>query len=470
MAIPEATLTIRDGALGVALASFTGVSAKVGCCSSGTAYEVVEVSNQQTLIDTFGRGPLVEAVAHQLAVAGGPVLCCKSPSSTAGAASAVTPVGTGTSVMTVTGAALDAYQAIVLIVQAGASLAALTATFKYSLDNGRTYSAEIAMPVAGVYAVPNTGLTLTFAAGTFVAADTYTFTSTGPSSTLVETMLAVDAVLADSQQVFNIHVLGIPADLTAAAALFSALDTKMSSAATTLFRYLYSTMELPVATDAAIKAAFLSLSSTRVEVAAGFLNLSSAINGSAYNRPAGWVSTARAAAVVPSEDLGRVATGPCKGVVALTRDEYQTSGLDVARFTTMRTHVGRQGSYLTSGRILAATGSDFQLIQHRRVMDLASATVRNAQLEYLNDSVRVDATTGLILETDARTIDAKIEGAMRAAVSQPGYASEVSALVDRTVDILSTQTLRVKYRVTPLGYAKTIDGEIGFFNPALQPV
>lgn len=474
MAIPEATLTIKDGALGVVPANTNGTSAKVGCCSAGTVSTVYAFNDVQTLKDTLGSGPLVEAVAHSLAIAGGPVIAVRTPSSTAGAAAAPVATQTGTATLgTPSGGALDAYELVVVCVQGGATLVAATATFKYSLDGGRTYSAEIAIPAAGTYAIPNTGLTLawTYASGVaFVAGDSWTVAVTGPASTLNEVSTALDALLGDSQVVFNVHVLGIPADLTAAAALFSALDSKMSSAATTLFRYLYATMELPVGTDAANKTAFLNLSSSRVEVAAGYENLTSAINGSAYKRPVGWSSTARAAAVPPSEDLGRVATGNVRGVVALVRDEFKTPLLDAARFTTMRTIVGMSGFYLTTGHIMAAVGSDFDLIQNRRVMDIGSKTVRLAQLRYLNDSVRVDKTTGLILEQDARAIDAYIESALRDALTQPGYASDVSARVDRTVNILSTRTLKVKYRITPLGYAKTIDGEIGFYNPSLAPV
>jgi hypothetical protein len=84
--------------------------------------------------------------------------------------------------------------------------------------------------------------------------------------------------------------------------------------------------------------------------------------------------------------------------------------------------------------------------------------------------VRVNATTGLILEEDARGIERFIESGMRNAVTIPGYASDCSVVVDRTVNILSTQRLAVKFRVVPLGYAKYIDGDIGFSNPALQPV
>lgn len=474
MPIPEANLTVKDGALGIAAASANNVGAKVGCCSGGTANTVYAFSNPQTVRDTLGTGPLVEALCYQLAIAGGPQLAVKSPSSTAGAAAAPVATQTGTATLgTPAGAAYDAYSMIITIIDAGATLVAATATFKYSLDGGRTYSGTIAMPSSGVYAVPNTNLTLTwsYTSGTaFVAGDSWTVAVTGPASTLNEVMTAMDALIADTQEVFNYHVLGIPADLTAAAALFAALEAKLIAAASTYFKYGYGTMELPVGTDAANKAGMLSSAGVRTEVAAGYLNLTSAVNGSAYTRPAGWVSTARAAAVPPSEDLGRVATGPVAGIVALTRDEYKTPLLDAAGMTTLRTIVGLSGFFVTTGRLKVTVGSDFSLIQYRRVMDIASRTIRLGQLRYLNDSIVVDKTTGHITDGAANQINAYLEQRLRAALTSPGYASDVSVEVDKTTNILSTQTLVVRYRVVPLGYAKTINGEVGFSNPALKLV
>ena len=171
-----------------------------------------------------------------------------------------------------------------------------------------------------------------------------------------------------------------------------------------------------------------------------------------------------------AEDLARVASGNCLGVTKLLRDEYKTPGLDAKRFSTMRSHIGLRGFYITNARMFSGPLSDFRYLQHRRVMDIASRTVRLGQLRYLNDSVRVDKVTGLIFATDADAVDSYITGLLRTTVTQPGFASDVVALVDRTVNILSTETLVVNYRVTPLGYLKAIQGSIGFFNPALTLV
>jgi hypothetical protein len=48
-----------------------------------------------------------------------------------------------------------------------------------------------------------------------------------------------------------------------------------------------------------------------------------------------------------------------------------------------------------------------------------------------------------------------------------GRASSAQAQVKRDDNILSTQTLNVRVRIVPKAYARFIDLDIGFENPAL---
>ena len=80
---------------------------------------------------------------------------------------------TGTSVPVFSGTPNDAYDLRAVVTAAGASLAALTATVKFSTDGGNTYGDSVAIPSTGVYAIPNTGVTVTFGAGTLVVGDVY---------------------------------------------------------------------------------------------------------------------------------------------------------------------------------------------------------------------------------------------------------------------------------------------------------
>lgn len=558
--IPNANLSIQDGALGVTPDSVAGVQVKIGVASKGTVNELVAVSDPNTLQELFGVGPLVEAAALVLAEAGGPVICCKAPASTYGAAGAVAKTGAGTGVLTAAPASItqlmvkittagemgaakfvysfdgstwsleqlvpadgvfqvpdtlskisfvggappsfnvgdqwtlnqasntltkagtgsgmlviasspvDAYDVQVVITSDGENLAAATGAFKYSLDGGKTFSGEFAIPVSGKFAVPNAGVAISFANGgagtSFVTGDVHSFSTSAATYSLAELGAAIDACLASTDEFAFIHVVGASDTVANAASMFATLATKMA-AAEAAYRYIFAVMEVPQDTDTNTKAAFAALADTRVMVCAGYEDLTSLLDGRQAKRSSAWVAVARASKVEASEDLGRVASGPIRGVTRLHRNEEKTPGLDAARFTTLRTFTGLSGFFLTNGRMFSPQGSDFEFVQHRRVMDIGSKTVRAAMLRYVNDSVRVDSVTGRILEADAQTIEKAIEQQLRAALTQPQLASDVSAVIDRTGNILATKTLRATFRIIPFGYVKQLEGNIGFSNPAL---
>jgi hypothetical protein len=303
-------------------------------------------------------------------------------------------------------------------------------------------------------------------AQSFVTGDVHAFSTTPATYSLGELGAAIDACLAAVDTFAFIHVVGASDTVANAATMFASLSTKMA-AAEAAYRYIFAVMEIPDDTDANIKAAFAALADTRIMVCAGSEDLTSVVSGRQAKRSIAWSATARASKVKASEDLARVASGPVKGVTKLYRNEEKTPGLDAARFTTMRTFTGLSGFFLTNGRMFAPNGSDFEFAQHRRVMDIGSGTVRASLLRYINESIRVDSVTGRILEADAQAIEKAIESDLRGVLTQPQLASDVSVVVDRTVNILTTKTLRVTHRIVPFGYVKQLEGNIGFNNPAL---
>lgn len=471
MPLPEASITIRDGALGLVPQSSQNVVACVGVASSGAVATVQSFGpgNVQAIVDAFGQGPLVEQLALIVA-AGAPCIGVRVTASTAGTSAAVVKVGAGTSVMTLSGTPNDAYELKMLITRSGSSPTANEAAFKVSLDGGLTYGPEVALPSSGAYIIPNTGLTATFAVGTLIVDNTYSSACTAGSYTTGDLNTAIDALLADPREWFLLNVVGVPADTSAMAGVFAALDTKMTTAQTG-FRFARALLSAYSGADAALITSFASLSSLRVGIAAGFIRMVSPLNGFQLLRSASFALAKRLAQIVPSEDAARVASGPIGGeVVSLARDEFKTPGLDAVGVSTLRTHVGLNGFYVTNSRLKAPGTSDYQFFHHGRVMDLASKATRIGTLQFLNDSVLVNKTTGFILEGEARRIERYVEEQVRAVTTRPGYASDVAVTVRRNNNIISDQTLYVDVRVIPLGYVKAITASVGFFNPALQPV
>lgn len=492
MTLPNISLTITDGALGLSQESVDRILAIVGASSSGTANSIVPVTSPQDVVSTFGYGPLAEAAAYHLQTAGGTVLAVKTTTTagSAGAASAVTsspasPVGSGT--LAVTGTPYDKYSVKVMIVVGGNNG---TATFKYSLDGGDTYSDIIATSATSpwTYAIAHTGLTLSFTSGSgddWVAGEYYTFTTTAPEPGAADVGTALDALLADSREWRAVHIVGnaTPYVTSTSSTSFSTCTTaktKMTTAENA-YRYTYAVCEardqaqgVTNETEAnwisSVAAGTSAFESTRVSLVGGTCKLQSAISlpGRTYaRRSVAWPILAQRLKLSKSDDSGWVAkTGSMPGIAALYHNEESTPGLDTARLTTARTLIGVNGYYCTHMRMMSAATSDFRFVQYREVMDEACRLARLGMLKYLNAKLRVDSKTGYIDVRDAIAIEQYVGGLVQAGLS--GEVSDSSVAVARADNILSTQTLRATLRIKPMAYAKYISVDLGFTNPALS--
>lgn len=550
MAIPEAKIRIEDGALGAIPPNVAAASVKIGVCSAGTPNTVVGYSDINTAKKALGSGPLLEAMAQVLSVAGGPVYAVPVTASVAGTVGSVTKTGPGTGTVTPslgpdrivrakvsTGGTLgtaqvqfsvdngaystavlssasapwvytvpgtlvklsfpagtyvlndvytanlngtvslvgtgpagvtqasspvDAYDVRITIATAGAPG---VGAFTYSVDGGNVTSGVIAIPGGGVYSIPGTGVVLTFA-GTFTAGDVYSFATTAAGFTNSDVTAALDAVLAAPQEWGHVHVVGTPASAAAAASLAAAVDAKMTAAETS-FRYAFAIIEAPQGEgDTAMQTAVANFLTPRVLEVGGDAGVVSVLSGLTQRRNGAWPVAARIAQIPIDEDPAWVGRGPLRNVTSIYRNEAATPGLDEARYTTLRTHVGRPGYYITNGRTMAAPGSDFTYIQFRRVMDRACQIVRAGILPYLNSSMRIDEE-GKIDERDAAVITAAVNGQLRTGLVSPGHVSDTEVVIDRSANLLSGAALPVTVRIRPKGYAKQIEVSVGYTNPQL---
>lgn len=389
-----------------------------------------------------------------------------------------TVTNTGSDAQDVTHSAssiVDAYSVVITITTGGARGVGM---FTISLDGGVTTSQPYLIPSSGNFVVTDgvdqnktgaynsTGMYLAFAAGTYVVGDTFTFVTTGASCTTSDLTAGFNALIADQRFTpgNGIHVVGAPASSSAGATLLAALDLLLSGAAG-MNKWTRLMMETPQDTDSAILAAYANAASTRVSVAAGYETQTSPLNGRVQSRSIAWQAIARAGCVVPSEALGRVDTGSLPGVVKLTRDEFATPGLDTGRFLTGTSLSGKQGAYITGpGRIMAPTGSDYSFWPYGRVMDIVCSLAYQGLLKFLNASVRVNPN-GTISSKDAVKIESWVTNTIL-----NGAGSNISSLVvqvDRTNNLLATQTLLPTIRVVPVGYVLFVNADIGFTNQGL---
>lgn len=558
MAPPNVSMTIRDFGLGIVGPSSGKTQVKLGVCTKGTPNEVYSGS-KKALQEALGAGPLLEAAVQALSIPNaGPVLAVpinpttygtvgafaltgsgaatitggKGPKEVvtikiilggaAGTATFQTKVGSGQYSSTVTtnastpwsypvpGAYLttavfaagtyvandtytlnldgtvtrvgsgtatlldgsthspvDSYDLWIKIMTAGAPG---TGAFAYSLDGGNNFGGTLAIPAAGKYVVPETGLVLTFS-GTFVKDDLYKSSVTGASYSNSDVTNALVALIASPNNWRWAHVIGKPSSAAAAASLAAAVDTQMT-AAEAAHKYVFGVTECPqdlvTDTDTVIKTAFAAFESRRTMVCVADVGLISPMTGRTERRPFGWAVTARMGATKMSIDPAQKDLGGLNNVDSLYRDEEQTPGLEEFGFTVARRFGSDTGYYVTSGRIKAPAGSDYSYVTNRRVMDELCSVAYAAYLLYINKAIDIDVESGFIDEAQAQEIDGVVKGKLETAVIDTDEASGVSAVLSREDNVLSTGTLNAEVGCIPKGYARNINVTLGFVNPALR--
>ncbi len=464
MTAPNVSITVTNGNLGNAAPSPSSTIAVVGCSSSGTANVVSgPYSNITTLIADYGYGPAVESAAALIA-AGSQPLFIKTASTTPGSSGAVTHTGSaGLSVMTVSvGAAYDQYDAIITIVRAGTVGTGIPGGFTYSLDGGLTTSVEIRMPVSGDYVIPNTGLTIHFTVATIGVGDTYTFATVAPAWANADLTSAGAALRVSPKIAGLMHVVG-PMNATAAGVLHTALAAFPASKK--FIRALVETVDF-TSTEAAwittITTDFALFTSDYISVAAAPLLYPSAINGVNFRRSCAFPAIVRLSQVAISQSAAEVSLGAMPSVTTCYHDELAVPGLDADRFLTMTSIPGLTGFYITRPLLMYGVGSDFTEIQYGRVMDEACRIVYSFFVQRLNSRVRLNPSTGRILEKDARALETGCDSALQSGLVNPGDASAEQVVVSRADNITSTKTLTVTARILPVGYIEYVVVTIGF--------
>lgn len=468
VAIPSSEISFVDGGLGIVGAGVDGVSAKIGVCSSGVAGTTYTFRGTDTasVVATLGSGPLVDAVIEHLIYSKGKtVYAHKATATTAGTSSAVTASGGGPTV-SLTGAPYDQSESIIEIVAGGA---VGTSTFRYSLDGGDTYSDIYA--TTSTYLLPS-GVTANFAAGTYVADETYSWTDTAPAMTTTNVGTAFDALIVSPLAFEFVHVVGQAADASAAATMAATISTKITSAHAAK-KYIWAMMEAPAVDKAGLITSFASVEDKWLMICGGFCELAQQRNSTFPKRSIARLAAPRIARNPLSVHIARNETDSdldaISGIVKLVpdgaaastgyHDEDATPGLNAARFTTARTIAGRTGFYFTNGLMLSSLTSDFQQVQYVRILLAAARTYYAWSLTNLASRIRKNATTGYIAASAADSFELAAESAIKNAIGQ--HIDGLRVLVNRTDDLSADPTLRAKIRLVGPVYALELDTEMG---------
>jgi hypothetical protein len=483
MTIPSVVVEQQDFALGVLPPSGGRLLALVGVSSSGPANVPATFGRTKELIETYGVGPLVEAACHAIERYGRSVVIVRTGQTTEGAYGTLNDDDVaGTSVVTTdaTSDPLDDYDAVVEVLLGG-TIGTGPISLRWSLDGGRTWSATVSLGTANTYTIPGSQVKFNFAAGTLITGDSWTVRTTAPKWNTAELTAALTAL---GLTAVEWEVVSIVGDLDSAG--FDAVEASMATliAAAKYRWWIGHTRKPNVAESAAtyqtsIIGVFAAKSSTYGALCASAVQLTSSVSGRQYLRPVSFIAAPREAALSEEANSASLKLGAIAAValrdangnpVVGLHDETVWPGLDDARFYVLRTWPRRAGVYVNQPRLFSPVGSDFQLVPHRRVMNVALDVLYDYFSLRVNEPIRINASTGFILESEAIAIETEANARLRDALLNRPKASGARCVLSRTDNLLSTSELNGEARVIPLAYPRRIVLSVGFSNPALNVV
>lgn len=487
MSQPSVNITELDGAL-ASLPVGSKRIAVVGVAGAGplnTPGGFARTSGVGGLVANFTNGPMAELAAYWINTYRAPAICVRTGQSTVATKEAIVTAVTGTSVVTASAGTLpnDDVEAFFKVTKGG-TIGVSGIEFQWSLDGGRTMSPITGLGTANTFVFPGSGgMGFSFAAGTLVAGDTVQQRGYAPNFSSAELGAALEALRLSTFD-WDLCVIVGPID----AAAFDVIALARAANPEKTFVCHARTPnggETSAAYKTALDAIFTAKADSGIMVCAGACEVTSAISFRSYRRSFIFGAGPRLGSVSEEIDISQPTLGALPGVSIRDsngnpkhHDESVNPGLDDSRFCVARTIDGKQGVYVNNPRLLSASGSDFEFAQHRRVYNLGRRGLRLYFTDRLSKPILVSATTGFILESEALEIEAGADAVMRALLrSKPkcsgggidGKASRFCKL-SRTDNLLSTKTLTVQGAIIPLAYPKAINIDLGFKNPALQPV
>ncbi len=223
----------------------------------------------------------------------------------------------------------------------------------------------------------------------------------------------------------------------------------------------------------AIKADYSAFTSSSIVRVAGSGRQTSAISGRTYTRSPGPAVAARAARVPIYVDLARVSDGPLDKFALydsnknpIGHDEQNFPGLDSFGWVVLRTFPEKRVEvYIANPNLSSEVGSDFTLLQHRRVMNVLERTIYTTGLSVQLSREGVADAGGVVSEITARDIEGDFRTAIRAAL--PGAISnpdddDIFRLTRGEPVLTNGGQLTASSRIRSLFYIKKLAVSVGF--------
>lgn len=493
MVSPSVLTTKLTGGLGISPGSAGKMLAVIGTSDGyGTALANIPIalSRAADVLTNFGNaGPLIRSMTYATANYGKSVLGCYVTATTAGSLNAdgygYAGSGTGLAGSSFTANGVnDTYEPRILVVTGG-TVGTAGIVIQYSLDNGRTYSANQSLGTVTTFAIPKTGvkggsgIVASFGAGTMVAGDTFYAATTGPQVTAADIATALTN-FQNSAQPFEVLLLASP--LESAGTILAALDAWVANCVKNGNPKMWianTTIPTTSQTDSAYQTALAPYaahpSANAGSLCAGAAQIASNVPNMGYNYidPISYAVAPLLVSVSEEQSIADLDIGQLPGVnitdlngnpAARCHNELLNPGLDALNFLTLRTWTSVAGVYVNMPRLFSVAGSDFDNQPKLRVWNLAQAGLFAFFMRRLQKPILVNPKTGFILESTAQQLEKAANQVLTQILLGKPKASFTEVAISRTDQLLNTTTptITVDARIIPLAYPVYINLNLGF--------
>ncbi len=463
--------TVTDNLTSVQNTGGTGVHIKIGASPIKNNNNIIITSSHKLdyITKNLGLSPLRDAVMDSVENGAAKIICIPISPSVQGTVKALEPAVTDNSgAVTIAGKPNNSFGIVVKITGKGGLN---TASFKYSINSGYTYSEEQAVPLSGEFELPDTGLIITFTLSgeqTYEINDTYRWQTTAPALTNEDVIKGINVIKSIKQETELVHIVGsCGADTWA---MVSAMQAELQERYHKPLMFVLEAFEKNSDESmedyiAALKEARKTVKNYQMQVVASRL-LYVGMDGLSRDTNAAGLVCGLYARTAVNKSIGETAAVSISESKALKHlpediDDDSIDELDSMGYLTMRQYDGLSGYYINNARMMGAEDTDYRYAEDVRVLNKVIRETRKTALLQLQ--------TGIDLEKPDADLKAKvcfIQTPLDKMVTDKEISSASITIPANAVEsIINNGTLLLEIRYMQRGIIRSIEINVGRKNP-----
>lgn len=463
--------TVTDNLTSAQNTGGTGVHIKIGASPVKNNDIIIITSSHKLdyITKSLGLSPLRDAVMDSVENGAAKIICIPISPSVQGKVKALEPAVSGNSgTVTIAEKPNNSFGIAVKITGKGGLN---TASFKYSINNGYTYSEEQTVPLSGEFELPDTGLIITFTLSgeqTYEINDTYKWQTTAPALTNEDVIKGINVIKSIKQEAELVHVVGsCGADTWA---MVSAMQTELQERYHKPLMFVLEAFEKSSDESmeeyiTALKEARKTVKNYQIQVVASRL-LYVGMDGLSRDTNAAGIVCGLYARTAVNKSIGETAAVSINESKALKHlpegiDDDSIDELDSMGYLTMRQYDGLSGYYINNARMMGAEDTDYRYAEDVRVLNKIIRETRKTALLQLQ--------TGIDLEKPDADLKAKvcfIQTPLDKMVTDKEISSASITIPANAVEsIINNGTLLLEIRYMQRGIIRSIEINVGRKNP-----